>query len=268
MSITHYAQTELYSALFEAVSQTLDKFAHNRKRLKGQLGITMVLHTWGQTLSQHIHMHCLVPGGVLDAANHWQSVKTDYLFPVRALSKVFKAKMLQALRTRKVSIPNADMLMASPWCVYSKACLTKPETVIKYLSRYTQKGMLSETRLQSVDEQNVTFYYRDYHQLKGLRTMTLSGVEFVRRYVSHILPKGFMRVRHYGFLSNCCRRKKLSLIQKQTQGATPNKEDSLPASCSHHWSCPKCKQGELLFVGLNMPPTHQHKQEEVYRLTG
>jgi hypothetical protein len=119
--ITHYAQTELYSALFEAVSQTLDKFAHNRKRLKGQLGITMVLHTWGQTLSQHIHMHCLVPGGVLDAANHWQSVKTDYLFPVRALSKVFKAKMLQALRTRKVSIPNADMLMASPWCVYSKA---------------------------------------------------------------------------------------------------------------------------------------------------
>ena len=266
--ITHYAQTELYSALFEAVSQTLDKFAHNRKRLKGQLGITMVLHTWGQTLSQHIHMHCLVPGGVLDAANHCQSVKTDYLFPVKALSKVFKAKMLQALRTRKVSIPNADMLMTSPWCVYSKACLTKPETVIKYLSRYTQKGMLSETRLQSVDEQNVTFYYRDYHQLKGLRTMTLSGVEFVRRYVSHILPKGFMRVRHYGFLSNCCRGKKLSIIQKQTQGATPNKEDSPPASCSYHWACPKCKQGELLLVGLNMPPTHQHKQEEVYRLTG
>tara|TARA_B110000902_G_scaffold27326_1_gene29638 strand:+ start:303 stop:1313 length:1011 start_codon:yes stop_codon:yes gene_type:complete len=266
--ITHYAQTELYSALFEAVSQTLDKFAHNRKRLKGQLGITMVLHTWGQTLSQHIHIHCLVPGGVLDAANHCQSVKTDYLFPVKALSKVFKAKMLQALRTRKVSIPNADMLMTSPWCVYSKACLTKPETVIKYLSRYTQKGMLSETRLQSVDEQNVTFYYRDYHQLKGLRTMTLSGVEFVRRYVSHILPKGFMRVRHYGFLSNCCRGKKLSIIQKQTQGATPNKEDSPPASCSYHWACPKCKQGELLLVGLNMPPTHQHKQEEVYRLTG
>jgi hypothetical protein len=266
--ITHYAQTELYSALFEAVSQTLDKFAHNRKRLKGQLGITMVLHTRGQTLSQHIHMHCLVPGGVLDAANHCQSVKTDYLFPMKALSKVFKAKMLQALRTRKVSIPNADMLMASPWCVYSKACLTKPETVIKYLSRYTQKGMLSETRLQSVDEQNMTFYYRDYHQLKGLRTMTLSGVEFVRRYVSHILPKGFMRVRHYGFLSNCCRGKKLSIIQKQTQGATPNKEDSPPASCSYHWACPKCKQGELLLVGLNMPPTHQHKQEEVYRLTG
>ena len=266
--ITHYAQTELYSALFEAVSQTLDKFAHNRKRLKGQLGITMVQHTWVQTLSQHIHMHCLVPGGVLDAANHCQSVKTDYLFPMKALSKVFKAKMLQALRTRKVSIPNADMLMASPWCVYSKACLTKPETVIKYLSRYTQKGMLSETRLQSVDEQNMTFYYRDYHQLKGLRTMTLSGVEFVRRCVSHILPKGFMRVRHYGFLSNCCRGKKLSIIQKQTQGATPNKEDSPPASCSYHWACPKCKQGELLLVGLNMPPTHQHKQEEVYRLTG
>jgi hypothetical protein len=266
--ITHYAQSELYSALFEAVSKTLNKFAHNRKRLKGQLGITMVLHTWGQTLSQHIHMHCLVPGGVLDAANHWQSVKTDYLFPVKALSRVFKAKMFEALRSRKVSIPDADKLMSMPWCVYSKACLTKPETVIKYLSRYTQKGMLSETRLRSVDEQNVTFYYKDYRQLKGLKTMTLSGIEFVRRYLSHILPKGFMRVRHYGFLSNCCRGKKLTLIQKQTQGDTPNKKDSPPEPCSHHWACPKCKQGELLLVGLNVLPAHLHNTGEVYRLTG
>ena len=176
--------------------------------------------------------------------------------------------MFEALRSRKVSIPQAYTLMALPWCVYSKACLTKPETVIKYLSRYTQKGMLSETRLQSVDEQNVTFYYRDYHQLKGLKTMTLSGVEFVRRYVSHILPKGFMRVRHYGFLSNCCRHKKLSLIQKQTCSVKQHKEETPSESCSYHWPCPKCKQGELLLVGLNMPPTHQHKKEGVYRLTG
>lgn len=266
--ITRYAQTELYSALFEAVSKTLDKFAHNRKRLKGQLGITMVLHTWGQTLSQHIHMHCLVPGGVLDATNHWQSVKTDYLFPVKALSGVFKAKMFEALRSRDVSIPQADTLMSTNWCVYSKTCLTKPETVIKYLSRYTQKGMLSETRLQSVDEQNVTFYYKDYRQLKGMKTMTLSGIEFVRRCVSHILPKGFMRVRHYGFLANRCRRKKLSLIKKQTVRATPVKEDCAPASSRCHWSCPKCKQGELMLVGLNLPSTHQHSTGEVYRLTG
>jgi hypothetical protein len=238
--VTHYAQKKLYSALFQAVSQTLDKFAHNRKRLKGQLGVTMVLHTWGQTLSQHIHLHCLVPGGVLDAANHWQSVKTDYLFPVKALSRVFKAKMFEALRARDVTIPQADTLMSTLWCVYSKACLTKPETVIKYLSRYTQKGMLSETRLQSMDEQNVTFFYKDYRQLKGMRTMTLSGVEFVRRYVSHILPKGFMRVRHYGFLANRCRRKKLSLIQKQTPRPIPEKEDCASISSSCHWTCPKC----------------------------
>jgi hypothetical protein len=195
-------------------------------------------------------------------------VKTDYLFPVKALSRVFKAKMFEALRSRKVSIPDADKLMSMPWSVYSKPCLTKPETVIKYLSRYTQKGMLSETRLRSVDEQNVTFYYRDYRQLKGLKTMTLSGIEFVRRYLSHILPKGFMRVRHYGFLSNCCRGKKLTLIQKQTQSDTPNKKDSPPESCSHHWACPKCKQGELLLVGLNVLPAHLHNTGEVYRLTG
>jgi len=244
--------------------------AHNRKNFKGQLGITMVLHTWGQTLSQHIHIHCLVPGGVLDNANHWQAVKTDYLFPVKALSCVFKAKMFEALRSRNVSIPHADKLMAMKWCVYSKACLTKPETVIKYLSRYTQKGMLSETRLRSVDEHNVTFSYTDYRQPKGSKTMTLSGDEFVRRYVSHVLPKGFMRVRHYGFLSNCCRRKKLSLIQKQTQGTTTNKEDSPPELCSHHWVCPQCKQGELLLIGLNLSLTHQHNhsQERVYRLSG
>jgi hypothetical protein len=99
--------------------------------------------------------------------------------------------------------------------------------------------------------------------------MTLSGVEFVRRYVSHILPKGFMRVRHYGFLSNCCRRKKLSLIQKQTQGTTASKEDSPPPElCSHHWACPQCKQGELLLTELNLSLTHQHNQERLYRLSG
>ena len=248
--ITHYAQTELYSALFEAVSQTLDKFAHNRKHLKGQLGITMVLHTWGQTLSQHIHMHCLVPGGVLDAADHWQSVKTDYLFPVKALSCVFKAKMFQALRSRKVSIPHADTLMATNWCVYSKACLTKPETVIKYLSRYTQKGVLSEARIQNVDEQSVTFLYRDYRQPNGLKRMTLTGIEFVRRYVSHILPKGFMRVRHYGFLSNSSRRKKIPVIKKQTCSATPINESASSDVSSCHWACPKCKGGELTLMGL------------------
>ncbi len=98
--------------------------------------------------------------------------------------------------------------------------------------------------------------------------MTLSGIEFVRRYLSHILPKGFMRVRHYGFLSNCCRGKKLTLIQKQTQGDTPNKKDSPPEPCSHHWACPKCKQRELLLVGLNVLPAHLHNTGEVYRLTG
>ena len=266
--ITHYAQSELYSALFQAVWQTLDKFAHNRKRFNGQLGLTMVLHTWGQTLSQHIHIHCLVPGGVLDIRDHWQSVKTDYLFPVKALSNVFKAKMLQALRSRNVSIPKADKLMATPWCVYSKACFTKPETVIKYLSRYTQKGMLSEARLQCVDEQNVTFLYRDYRRPDGLKTMTLSGIEFVRRYLSHILPKGFIRIRHYGFLSNRCRRKKLSMIQKQTCCAKPIHEETTPAVDSCHWACPNCKGGELTLAGLTLPPINHYKNEVVYRLTG
>jgi hypothetical protein len=98
--------------------------------------------------------------------------------------------------------------------------------------------------------------------------MTLSGVEFIRRYISHILPKGFMRVRHYGFLANRCRRKKLSFIQQQTKRATPIKEDAAQTPCSQHWACPKCKQGELMLAGASLLPTYQHNTREVYRLSG
>jgi hypothetical protein len=124
---------------------------------------------------------------------------------VKALSSVFKAKILEALRARNVSIPNAGILMASPWCVYSKACLTKPEMVIQYLSRHTKKGMLSEARLQCVDDAKRHAFIQRFSSTKGIKTDDINWVEFVRRYLSHILPKGFMPVRHYGFLSNRCR---------------------------------------------------------------
>ncbi|MDT3337472.1 IS91 family transposase [Shewanella sp. SP1S1-7] len=246
--LAHYAAKPLYSALFESVWQTLAQFGMKRKHLQGQLGCTMVLHTWGQTLSQHIHLHCLIPGGVVTSEGDWHGVKTDYLFPVRALSTVYRAKLLRALRQHELAIPAAETLMAKPWCVYSKACLSRAETVVEYLGRYTRKGMLHESRIAEVTAEHVSFHYKDYRDGQQHKQMRLSCDEFIRRYLLHVLPKGLMRVRHFGFLANACRRKKLALIQRQLRKpqvvlASP----LIKEEC--WWSCPQCQLGHLQFIG-------------------
>lgn len=248
--MTQYAPEKLYNCLFQAVWATLSQFAIRRKTLKGQLGMTAVLHTWGQTLAQHIHVHCLIPGGALDSESHWHSVKRDYLFPVKALSKVFRAKMFSALRAVHVTIPQANLLMSKPWAVYAKPCLCQPDTVIRYLGRYTRKGILHESRLQSIDKDNVSFSYKDYADNNRSKQIILKGEEFLRRYLSHILPKGLMRVRHFGFLANRCRRKKLSIIRRQLPKVTTCKENAVkekPLSC---WHCPVCKVGVLMLTSV------------------
>jgi hypothetical protein len=251
--ISQYAPEQLYQSLFQAVWATLGKFAKSRKTLKGQLGMTAVLHTWGQTLTQHIHLHCLIPGGVLGKEAHWQSVKKGYLFPVKALSTVFRAKMLAALRVCELVIPEAQVLMNKSWCVYSKPCLCQPKTVIRYLGRYTKKGMLNESRLQSMDESNVTFSYKDYADGNRHKHMVLSGAEFIRRYFSHILPKGLMRVRHFGFLANCCRRKKLDVIRRQLPDRVEQKDNEATNSHAKCWPCPACKVGVLMLMSIALP---------------
>ncbi len=150
-----------------------------------------------------------------DVGGYWHGVKTDYLFPVKALSTVYRAKLLRALRQHELAIPAADTLMAKPWCVYSKACLSRAETVVEYLGRYTRKGMLHESRIADVTADHVRFHYKDYRDGQQHKQMRLSCDEFIRRYLLHVLPKGLMRVRHFGFLANACRRKKLALILRQ-----------------------------------------------------
>lgn len=251
--ISQYAPEKLYNSLFQAVWATLSQFAMSRKTLKGQLGMTAVLHTWGQTLTQHIHLHCLIPGGAVDAKAHWRGVNKAYLFPVKALSIVFRAKMLAALRACELVIPQAQMLMNKSWCVYSKPCLCQPQTVIRYLGRYTKKGMLNESRLQAIDEHSVTFSYKDYVDNNRHKQMTLSGEEFVRRYLSHILPKGLMRVRHFGFLANCCRRKKLDVIRRQLPDIAEHKGEEETKSPAQYWPCPACKVGLLTLMSITLP---------------
>nr|WP_286268886.1 IS91 family transposase [Thalassotalea hakodatensis] len=208
--IAHYTPNVLYHCLFKAAWQTLNKFA--KRKGHGQLGMTSVLHTWGQTLSQHIHLHCLIPAGTLNKT-HWYEIEKGYLYPVKALSSVFRGKMLAALNESDSSLTKIST--PTKWCVYSKACLTYSEKLVSYLARYTRKGVMSESRLVSMDTHSVSFRYRDYADNYREKVMTLSNDEFLRRYLQHVLPKGFMRIRHYGFLANACRKRKLALIRSQ-----------------------------------------------------
>lgn len=251
----------IYGCLFEAAWHTLKTFGADPKRLNGELGMTAILHTWGQNLSRHVHLHCLVPGGALSAGHQWNHAKSNYLFPVKALSRHFRGKMVSALRGAytKGDLPRLDRaeveqqldrLMAKDWVVYSKAHLKQPETIVRYLGRYTRKIALSESRIRSVDDDHVVFDYKDYRDGQD-KQMQLSGTEFLRRFLLHVLPHGFMRIRHYGFLSNRMRRQKLAVIRQCLQVPVQEKESRQEADYSNPVMCicPKCKKGHLQVCG-------------------
>lgn len=202
----------LYRLLFQSVWRTLKTFGENPKRLDGDLGMTAVLHTWGQNLTRHVHLHCLVPGGALSKqGDAWHSAKSNYLFPVKALSRFFRGMMVKLLRQAykkdhlsKVGSPNAlreklDALMSTDWVVYTKAYYQNSDVVLTYLARYTYRIAISQRRLLTMDAQTVSFVWKDYRDKSQSKVMQLSGVEFIRRFLLHVLPGGFMRIRHYGF---------------------------------------------------------------------
>lgn len=213
----------IYDSLFAATSGTLKAFAADSKRLGGELGLTAVLHTWGQTLSQHIHLHCLIPGGVLTASGEWRAAKGHYLFPVRALARYFRGRLVSGLRRAagagalsRVAPEEVDHrlaeVMGAEAVVYAKPCLGYTETVVGYLARYSHRIAISNTRILGIDDESVALRYTDYADAQRCKVMRLAGVEFVRRFLLHVLPKGFMRIRHYGFLANRTRRAKLARI--------------------------------------------------------
>lgn len=255
----------IYTLLFQVAWQTLKTFAADPKRLGGQLGMTAVLHTWGQNLSQHVHLHCLIPGGVLTEGHHWKAARSHYLFPVRALSRHFRGRMVSALRAcakagKLHRIIHAgeinqtlDDLMHKAWVVYSKPCLNHTQSIVGYLARYSHRIAFSDSRLISLEAGQVQFRYRDYRDNQP-KVMTLSVQEFIRRYLQHILPKGFMRIRHYGLLSNRCRQGALARIRALLSQAAPpaplaGDEDFAPIPCPH------CHKGHLIPVRpLNPAP--------------
>ncbi len=253
----------IYGLVFNCAWDTLHQFAKHHNKLGGQPGMTAILHTWGQTLDQHIHLHCLVPGGVINTDLQWRGCKGDYLFPVKALSRVYRGKFISALReaanqgklhrvTRSETIPAMlRILKTKAWIVYSKACLHQPETVIRYLGRYTRRIAISDSRLQRIDntKQQISFRYTDYRD-KQQKIMTLSTLEFMRRYLQHVLPSGFVRIRHYGWLSNACRKKKLVQIRQQLKQPQPepDKGELNDKTVFDGYACPVCGNGWLCIV--------------------
>lgn len=263
----HQHPEVIYRLLFRCAWSTLKAFGRDPKRLGGKLGMSAVLHTWGQTLIRHVHLHCLVPGGALLEDGQWKPAKGNYLFPVRALSRHFRGRMVSALRqsgeagellriTRTDEIARMlDDLMARDWVIYAKPCLNHTDSVVDYLARYTHRIAITNARILSVNQSGVSLRYKDYADHNRYKTMHLDGEEFVRRYLLHRLPKGFTRIRHYGFLAGCCRardlaqiREALAVVEERAEGPSTEAEHEMPA-----YRCPHCKIGILRLIGEILP---------------
>lgn len=224
------------SLLFKAASKTLTKLALDPKFLGAQIGVTMVLHTWGQNLSFHPHVHCIVPGGGLSPSGcSFIRSKKKFFIPVRVLSKLFRGLFLcllkRAFEQNKLTFTGAALPFAEEssflallnslyemaWVVYCKKPFKTPHHVVKYLSRYTHKTAIYNNRLVAMDDSTVTFRYRDYKDEGKVKLLMLSAMEFMRRFMQHVLPSGFQKIRYYGFLSNCQRKTKLHQCLRLTR---------------------------------------------------
>ena len=256
----------VYGVLFEAVSHTLLEVAANPKRLGAKIGFVGILHTWGQNLSLHPHVHCIVPGGGLCEEGKWVNCRPGFFLPVRVLSRVFRGKFIDGLkRVRgRGQLIGADddrpfdqllnNAVKHDWVVYAKPPFGGPEQVLKYLARYTHRIAISNRRLVSVNHQTVTFNYKDYAHGNRPRTLTLDGAEFLRRFLMHEVPRGFMRIRHFGLLANRVRAKNLALCRRLMSAPPPTDCPTITST----QTCPICQRGRMI-SGPNLDPTQLHR---------
>ena len=270
----------IYALLFEAVSATLIEFGANPRWLGGRIAATLVLHTWGQALDQHLHLHGLVAGGALGAKGQWIHSRRGFLFPVEALSLVFRGKFLAGLAracdsnamrfggsTSALAEPRERArwvagLRAKPWVVYAKRPFAGPEQVLDYLGRYTHRVAIANSRLVSVTDTEVRFRYKDYAHGNQRKVMTLEPQEFIRRFLLHVLPAGFMRIRHYGLLANRAKGEKLAAARialDYPPPSAPAKAESVEAfwlrvAALDIHRCPHCKVGHMRVVGSISAP--------------
>jgi len=236
-------EARMYHLLFKAVSRTLCALALDKRLLGAEIGFTTVLHTWGQTLSYHPHIHCVIPGGGLSGSGiSFVHSRDKFFLPVKVMSKLFKKKLLGLIKCDaaegKLHLPDEagsswtdaktrnwlDKLYLTDWVVYCKKPFKNVDTVIEYLSRYTHKTALYNNRLVAMDDHSVSFKWKDYRDGNKRKVMTLESGEFLRRFMMHILPSGFQRIRHYGILSNRNRNSKLKTCFKLLKKNRPERK--------------------------------------------
>ena len=268
----------LWGLLFQAASQALLAFGKNN--LGGTIGLTLVLHTWDQQLRPHFHVHAVVTGGALaEDGSRWIDAGAKFLFPVKALSQVFRGKYLEGvaklLADSALDLPpqltHADQqrqllrkLRRKPWVVYSKQPFAGPARLLDYLGRYTHRVAISNHRLLALEAGQVTFAYRDRRDGDRRKTTRLPAEEFIGRFLKHVLPKGFMRIRHYGLLANRAKKQQLAACRHVLGASPPEPESKSLADWLLLWTgedvkrCPQCGHHEL--VSEEIPRTFQAKR--------
>lgn len=267
-----YAPRQVYTILFKTAWSVLQSFGADPKFLGASMGMVAILHTWGQNLSLHPHLHCIVPGGGVTTNGKWKQAKNKgkYLFPVKQMSKVFRARFVENFR-KEFDRPRSfyDRLFAKDWVVYAKRPFASPKYVVEYLGRYTHKIAVSNHRITSLANGRVGFTAKDYRKGGARSTLAMSDAEFIRRFSLHVLPKGFVRIRHYGILGSSKKRTILPLLMAEIGRCTP-KEKPPPIL---HRRCPRCKEGTLVTVFMfdsRGPPEHwidklerQHRTSQI-----
>jgi hypothetical protein len=251
-----------YELLFSASAATAIEVAADARHLGAEIGMISILHTWGQNLLLHPHVHCLIPAGGFSAGHdRWVRPRYPFFLPVKVLSRVFRGKFLAGLkrlyRRRKLECAGPASPLAAPrqfagllrslhrqdWIVYAKPAFGGAEQVLRYLGRYTHRVAISNQRIVSFDGERVTFRWKDYAHGGKQRKMTLTAIEFLRRFFLHVLPRGFVRIRHFGFLANRHRTGRLALYRSLV-GATPPHASAQAESCTTRelsvWHCPRC----------------------------
>jgi len=278
-TIANQNKRELYGILFRTAAETLRAIAADPKHLGAEIGLFAVLHTWGQHLLHHPHLHCVVPGGGLSPdGTAWIACQAGFFLSVRVLSRLFRRlfleylvkafdagkleffSSLESLRDRHSFLDYLAPTRETEWVVYAKRPFAGPEQVLDYVGRYTHRVAISNNRLLDVTEGKVTFRYKDYRHDAQQKTMTLEAEEFIRRFLLHVLPEGFQRIRYYGFLANRYRAQKLAHCRDllgmpalDRTASEVNKDYSEryeELTGFSLWECPVCHQGRMLVIDV------------------
>jgi hypothetical protein len=278
-AIAYQNKEAVYGILFQATAETLKTIAADPQHLGAEIGFFAVLHTWGQSLQFHPHLHCVVPGGGLSPdGERWVSCRPNFFLPVQVLSRLFRRlfleslqrsfdsgklqffNALESLRERHAFAQLVGRMKACEWVVYAKRPFAGPQQVLDYVGRYTHRVAISNNRLLDIESDQIRFHWKDYRNGDQVKTMTLSADEFIRRFLLHVLPDGFQRIRYYGFLGNRYRKEKLEQCRRlldmptPTEPTNPTEKDyrdryeELTGVSLHQ--CPQCKQGRMLVAEI------------------